>query len=194
MITVGSLFSGIGGLELGLERAGLGPVVWQAERDHDARRVLARWYPNAKRFGDVAEVTSESAARVDLVCGGFPCQDLSSANTRSRKRLAGDRSGLWREFARVVGELRPEWAIVENVGSVWRDWLPTVRADLAQLGYATVPMALSTAELGAPHHRDRVFVLAHADSYSQCVRAVDATLACVREAPGRLGGGCPGSV
>lgn len=184
---IGSLFSGIGGLELGLERAGLGPVAWQAECDECALSVLARWFPDARRFHDVREVTRETADRVDVVCGGFPCQDLSSANVRGRERLGGARSGLWREFSRVVGELRPRWVVVENVGATWRDWVPVVRADLARDGYASVPLALSTAELGAPHHRDRVFVLAHADSEGQCVRAVDAAMACVREATGRPG-------
>lgn len=77
MLTIGSLFSGIGGLEMGLERAGLGPVLWQAEREPYCLRVLARHWPDARRFNDVREVTRGNAGHVDLVCGGFPCQPVS---------------------------------------------------------------------------------------------------------------------
>lgn len=181
-LTIGSLFSGIGGLELGLERAGLGPVLWQAETCTDARAVLAAHGPEAKRYDDVRDVTCETD-RVDLLCGGFPCQDLSSANTRGRTRLNGARSGLWREFARVVGELQPRWVVVENVGKTWRDWVPVVRRDLAGLGYASVPLAVSACDAGAPHHRDRVFVVAHADGKSEPLRAVYAEVAGLRAAP-----------
>lgn len=187
-MTIGSLFSGIGGLERGLELAGLGPVLWQAECDANALAVLAHHYPAAHRFTDVHEVTHVTAARVDVLCGGFPCQGLSTANF-TRQRLADPRSGLWREFARIVRELAPTWVVVENVGATWRDWVPVVRADLARDGYASVPLALSTADLGAPHHRDRVFVLAHANGDGECVRAVDATLSRVREDSGRAGAG-----
>lgn len=192
-MTIGSLFSGIGGLERGLELAGLGPVLWQAERDADALAVLAHHYPLCHRFTDVHEVTHVTAARVDVLCGGFPCQGLSTANV-TRKRLDDPRSGLWRQFARIVRELAPTWVVVENVGATWRDWVPVVRADLARDGYASVPLALSTADLGAPHHRDRIFVMAHADSHSECVRAVDATLSRVREDSGRAGAGVRGEV
>ena len=181
-MSVGSLFSGVGGLELGLERAGLGPVLWQAESDATAREVLAAHWPEARRYTDVRSVTRE-ADRVDLLCGGFPCQDLSSANVTGRARLDGARSGLWCEFARVVGELQPRWVVVENVGKVWRDWVPTVRGDLAGLGYASVPLAVSASDAGAPHHRDRIFVVAHADGDGERVRAVHAEVAGLRAAP-----------
>lgn len=183
-LTLGSLFAGIGGLERGLELAGLGPVLWQAECNEDALAVLEHHYPDARRYRDVREVTYESAARVDVLAGGFPCQGLSTANT-TRQRLDDPRSGLWREFARIVRELAPRWVVIENVGATWRDWVPVVRADLARDGYASVPLALSTADVGAPHHRDRVFVLAHADSHGQCLRAVDAAISEVRAHPGR---------
>lgn len=188
---IGSLFSGIGGLERGLELAGLGHVVWQAESSSDARQVLAEHWPLAHRFHDVREVRHGRAESVDLICGGFPCQDLSTANVVDRSGLDGERSGLWTEFDRVVGELRPRWVVVENVGSngAWREWLPVVRSDLHRRGYASVPMALSTAELGYPHHRDRVFVLAHAHGEGQPLRAVHAAMARVLEDRGRLGEG-----
>ena len=92
MLTIGSLFSGIGGLDLGLERAGLGPVLWQVEIDEACRRCLASHWPSATRFADVRAVGSDRLAAVDLVCGGFPCQDLSSSGRRAG--LAGFSLGL----------------------------------------------------------------------------------------------------
>jgi DNA (cytosine-5)-methyltransferase 1 len=159
-LTIGSLFSGIGGLELGLERAGLGPVLWQCEIDPFCRAVLAKHWPNVTRFDDVTQPRSYPHA--DLICGGFPCQDVSDAG--EQRGLQGARSGLWFHFARVVAQVRPSWVVVENValGAV-RRWLPTVRRHLCELGYGTRPFQLSAAEVGATHLRRRVFVVAHAD-------------------------------
>jgi DNA (cytosine-5)-methyltransferase 1 len=115
MLTIDSLFSGIGGLEIGLEWAGLGPVLWQVERDPFCLRKLAWRYPDAARFDDVKSVGAANLAPVDLICGGFPCQDVSSAG--KRVGLAGARSGLWYEFARIVGEMRPRWVIAVRKGA-----------------------------------------------------------------------------
>lgn len=161
MLTIGSLFSGIGGLELGLEWAGLGPVRWQVEIDPFCREVLARHWPEAARHEDVRAVGAAALAPVDLICGGFPCQDVSSAGTR--KGLAGSRSGLWSEFARVVSELRPRWVVVENVTSGATRWVNPVVRQLEQFGYACLPIPLSAADVGAPHLRRRIFIVAHAD-------------------------------
>ena len=156
-MTIGSLFSGIGGLELGLERAGLGPILFQVENDPFCLSVLARHWPTVPRFTDVREVGSE-LPRVDVLCGGFPCQDVSSAGKGAG--LSGERSGLWREFWRLVKALAPAWVVVENVASGARRWLPFVRRDLHMLGYRTRALALSAEDVGAPHLRRRVFVLA----------------------------------
>ena len=102
---IGSLFSGIGGLELGLERAGLGHTVYQVEADPFCRAILAAHWPEAQRFDDVRTVGAELPA-VDLLCGGFPCQDVSSAGKRAG--LDGARSGLWHHFARIASETRPD--------------------------------------------------------------------------------------
>lgn len=158
---IGSLFSGIGGLELGLERSGLGPVVWQVEIDPFCRDVLAMRWPEARRYEDVRTVGARNLEPVDLICGGFPCQDLSHAGARAG--IDGERSGLWRQYLRVVGELRPRFVLAENVFQAWRSWVPFVRRDLWGLGYASVPLRLSAAEVGADHKRARGFVLAHAD-------------------------------
>ena len=157
-MTIGSLFSGIGGLELGLEWSGIGHTVWQVEKDAFCRRKLAWRWPDATRFEDVCNVGASTLVPVDLICGGFPCQDVSSAGKRAG--LAGARSGLWYQFARVVGEMRPQWAVVENVASGASKWVDAVRGELEQLGYATLPVPLAAADCGAPHERARVFVVA----------------------------------
>lgn len=158
---IGSLCSGIGGLEMGLERALGAEVIWQVEIEPHCRAVLAATWPNAERFNDVLEVGSHNLAPVDLICFGSPCQDLSSAGNRAG--LNGPKSRLFYECARVVGELRPEWVVFENVASGASRWVDAVRKELEQFGYATLPEPLSASDCGAPHPRARVFIIAHAD-------------------------------
>lgn len=157
-LRIGSLFSGIDGLGLGLERAGLGDVVWQVEKDEWCRGVLATHWPGAERFDDVCTVGATTLAPVDVICGGFPCQDVSGAGKGAG--LSGARSGLWYEYRRIIGELQPAACVVENVNSGARRWLPHVRRDLHLLGYRTRAYALSAFDVGAPHLRRRVFVVA----------------------------------
>jgi C-5 cytosine-specific DNA methylase len=116
LLTIGSLFSGIGGLDLGLERAGLGPVLFQVEIDPFCRAVLAKHWPKALRHDDVRTVgRTATLPRVDLLCGGFPCQDVSGAGKGAG--LEGERSGLWFEFHRIVAATLPRFVVVENVAS-----------------------------------------------------------------------------
>lgn len=156
---IGSLFAGIGGLELGLERAGLGPVIWQVEQDEYCRRILARHWPDAARYDDVRTVGASSLEPVDLICGGFPCQDLSFAGKGAG--LAGARSGLWSEFARIVRELRPRYVVVENVPALLARGLGVVLGDLAACGYDATWDCIPAAAVGAPHLRYRLFVVAY---------------------------------
>ena len=159
MFTIGSLFAGIGGFELGLEWAGLGPVRWQVEKEEKRRGVLEHHWPKADRsVTDVSLATGANLAPVDLICGGFPCQDVSSAGRRAG--LGGKRSGLWSQFARVVGELRPRWVAIENVTSGARKWVDPVVRELEFLGYACLPLPIRASDLGAPHARARLFVVA----------------------------------
>lgn len=158
---IGSLFSGIGGLELGLEWAGLGPVIWQVERDDYCSRVLARHWPSAQRFDDVCTVGGHNLRPVDLICGGFPCQDLSFAGQGAG--LDGSRSGLWREFVRILGELRPRVALVENVPALLSRGLGRVLGDLSALGFDAFWDCVPAAAVRAPHQRDRLFVVAYRD-------------------------------
>lgn len=181
-MTIGSLFAGIGGLELGLERAGLGPVVWQCEIDPFCRAVLAKHWPDVTRFEDVTRPREYPA--VDLICGGFPCQDVSSAG--KRRGLGGARSGLWHHFARIVRQVRPHTVVVENVASGARAWLPTVRRDLHVLGYRTRAVRCDAESVGLPIPRPRVFVVGSADTNGEPARAVDAQVAVVSTATGPL--------
>lgn len=164
--TFGSLFAGIGGLDLGLERAGM-TCAWQVEIDPWARRVLAKHWPGVRRWDDVrtfppdtdSQFDSQSTLSVDLICGGFPCTDISCAGKRAG--LAGKQSGLWHEFARIVRVLRPRYILVENVSALLTRGLDAVLGTLAADGYDAEWACIPAASLGAPHIRDRVFVVAH---------------------------------
>jgi DNA (cytosine-5)-methyltransferase 1 len=163
-LTVGSLFAGIGGLELGLERAGM-KTIWQVECDAYARKVLEKHWPNVARFDDVRTVGAHNLEPVDLICGGFPCQDISIAGKGAG--LAGERSGLWSEFRRLIGELRPRFVLVENVSALLVRGLGDVLGDLAALGYDAEWDCIPAAAVGAPHRRDRLFIVAYANGESE---------------------------
>lgn len=160
MMRIGSLFSGIEGLGLGLEAAGVGEVVWQVERDPFCLEVLERHWPEATRITDVHAANRSNLLPVDVIAGGFPCQDVSQAGRRAG--IDGERSGLWREFARIVDEMRPRVVVVENVYSGAARWLPAVRRDLHVLGYGSSAFVVSASDVGGPQSRARVFVVAHA--------------------------------
>ncbi len=159
--TFGSLFSGIGGLDLGLERAGM-QCLWQVEIDTYATQVLEHHWPNVARFRDVRTVGADTLIPVDLICGGFPCQDISHAGKRAG--ITGERSGLWSEMCRIIRELRPRYVLVENVSALLYRGLDRVLGDLASCGYDAEWQVLSAQAFGAPHLRERVFVVAYANS------------------------------
>lgn len=161
MMSVGSLFSGIGGLDLGLERAGM-QVKWQVEIDPYCQRVLAKHWPNVKRYGDIREVRWSEVEPVDLICGGFPCQPVSVAGARKGDK---DERWLWPEFLRAIREVRPKYALVENVpGLLSTDHGRLARGvfgDLAEIGYDAEWNIVSAADVGAPHLRKRIFIIAY---------------------------------
>ena len=163
LLTIGSLFSGIGGLELGLEHATGGRVCWQVERDAWCRDVLAKHWPDAVRHDDVCTVRGLPA--VDLICGGFPCQDVSVAGKRAG--FSGERSSLWREYRRIVADVRPRFVFVENVpGLLTADdghAFAEVLGDLAALGFDATWDMFRASDVGAPHRRERLFLLAYRD-------------------------------
>lgn len=157
-MTVGSLFSGIGGIDLGLERAGM-EIRWQVEIDPFARRVLEKHWPHVTRYGDIQELTGDELEPVDLICGGFPCQPVSLAG---RRRGEDDTRWLWPEFARIVRHLRPRYVLVENVPGLLVRGMGRVLGDLAELGYDAEWASIPAAAFGAPHLRYRVFIVAYA--------------------------------
>jgi DNA (cytosine-5)-methyltransferase 1 len=158
MSTFGSLFSGIGGLDLGLERAGW-ECRWQVETDPFCTAVLERHWPDVPRYGDVREV-GDDLEPVDLICGGFPCQPVSVAGQR---RGQADDRWLWPEFARIVRLVRPRFVLMENVPGLLARGMGDVLGDLAALGFDAEWDCLPAAAFGAPHLRYRVFLVAHAN-------------------------------
>ena len=179
-LTFGSLFAGIGGMDLGLERAGM-TCRWQVEIDPFCRRVLAKHWPDVARYEDVRDVGAHNLEPVDLIAGGFPCQDISNAGKRAG--IDGERSGLWSEYARIIRELRPRYVLVENVAALLARGLDRVLGDLAESGYDAEWDCIPAAAVGALHRRDRLFILAH---------AADAGLEGYRRSPDALAPHGPG--
>ena len=167
-LTFGSLFAGIGGFDLGLEMAGM-VCKWQVEIDDYASRVLAKHWPNVPRHDDVRTFpTADRDWSVDVICGGFPCQDISLAGKGAG--LAGERSGLWYEFARIIRQVRPRWVIVENVRALTSRGLGTVLADLADIGFDAEWHCVPACAVGAPHRRERIWIVAYSQSLGRTAR------------------------
>jgi DNA (cytosine-5)-methyltransferase 1 len=157
MPTFGSLFSGIGGIDLGLERAGW-TCEWQVEIDEFCRKVLTKHWPDVPKFGDVKNVRGNELRPVDLICGGFPCQPVSYAG----KQLAqADERWLWPEFARLIRILRPRYILVENVPGLYKWGIGDVLGDLAACGYDAEWDCLPASAFGAPHERQRVWIVGY---------------------------------
>ena len=159
------LFSGIGGFSLGLEQAGFRTVAF-CEIEPYPQAVLKKHWPGVPVYDDIRNLTAARLAadgvpKIDAICGGFPCQDLSYAGRRAG--LEGARSGLWSEYARLIGEIKPRWAIMENVPGLLTAGMGAVLRDLAALGYDAWWDCLPALAVGAPHRRDRVWIIAHAD-------------------------------
>ncbi len=160
--TVGSCFAGIGGFDLGLERAGW-QTRWQIEIDEYRRGILARHWPDVRRYGDITKVAAGLLAGVDLICGGFPCQDLSVAGARAG--LAGERSSLFFQLTRIIGVRRPRWVLCENVPGLLssnngRDFA-IVLATLGDLGYWWSYRILDSQYFGVAQRRRRVYIVGH---------------------------------
>ncbi len=154
----GSLFSGIGGIDLGLDRAGM-TCPWQVERDEWCRRVLAKHWPDVPKYVDVTEVDWSELEHVDLICGGYPCQPFSLAGSRNGTE---DERHLWPYFANALRVLRPRWAFLENVPGHLSLGFDSVLADLAALGFDAEWSIVPASWAGAPHRRERLVVVAHA--------------------------------
>lgn len=175
MLRVLDLFSGIGGFSLGLERTGGFETVAFCEIEEFPRRVLAKHWPGVPIYDDVRTLTAERLAAdgiaVDVICGGFPCQDISSAGRKVG--IGGERSGLWTHYARLIGEIRPRYVLVENVAALLARGLSVVLGDLARLGYDAEWDSIRASDVGLPHERARVWIVAYPDDEGEPVGAVN---------------------
>ena len=185
-LKIGSLFSGYGGLDLAVSAVTGAEVAWHVEFDAAPSKILEKRFPGVPNYGDVSKVDFTQVEPVDILTGGFPCQDLSLAGKRAGLK-EGTRSGLWTEFARAIDEIRPRWVVIENVRGLLSaaaacdlercafcmgdaDGEPILRAlgavlgDLASRGYDARWTGVRAADAGAPHNRFRIFILANAKS------------------------------
>jgi DNA (cytosine-5)-methyltransferase 1 len=161
-VNVLDLFSGIGGFSLGLERAGMRTVAF-CEIEPYCRAVLRKHWPNVPIYEDVRNLTADQLRAdgiiPDVICGGFPCQDISDAG--KRVGIEGARSGLWHEYARLIGEVAPAWVIIENVPALRARGLDTVLRQLASLGRDAEWHCIPASAVGALHARDRAWIIAY---------------------------------
>lgn len=155
------LFSGIGGFSLGLERTGGFETVAFCEIDPHATKVLNKHWPNVQVFNDVRTIDYDGT--VDVITGGFPCQDLSIAG--KKKGLQGERSGLWGEMHRIIGQHRPKYVIIENVANLLAGengaWFTKLLYDLASIGYDAQWHIIPASAVGCGHHRERIWIVAY---------------------------------
>jgi DNA (cytosine-5)-methyltransferase 1 len=162
-LTVGSLFSGIGGLDLGLERAGM-RVIWQSEIEPYACRVLKKHWPEVVNHGDIKQIDWTRVERPDVICGGYPCQPFSLSGNRKGEH---DERHLWPWVKQAISELRPRYAILENVrGHLTLGGLSVI-GELASIGYDAEWRVISASSVGAPHRRDRVIIVGYPNSKPQ---------------------------
>tara|TARA_R110002110_G_scaffold332075_2_gene543106 strand:- start:2151 stop:3122 length:972 start_codon:yes stop_codon:yes gene_type:complete len=161
MIKIGSLFSGIGGFELGLERAiPNSKTIWQVEQNKFCKKVLQKHWPEARVFDDVKNINAQNVEPIDLLCGGFPCQDISVAG-KGKGIYDGKKSSLWWEMLRIIGDLRPRIVVMENVSAITFRGLDDVLGSLSQIGYDAEWEIISARQVGACHLRERWFCVAY---------------------------------
>lgn len=160
-----SLFAGMGGFDLAFELAGF-DVVAQVEIEPYCKQVLKYNFPTTRQYGDIREVTGGQILRdcgaIDVICGGFPCQDISSAGKGAG--LDGSRSGLWWEMHRLIGELQPTWVVAENVDALRTRGLDRVKASMEEMGYQVECLGIRASSIGATHQRKRLWIVAHCNS------------------------------
>tara|TARA_R110000782_G_scaffold192742_1_gene282368 strand:+ start:191 stop:1186 length:996 start_codon:yes stop_codon:yes gene_type:complete len=159
----GSLFSGIGGIDLGFEMAGI-ETTWTCELDDWANGLLQKRFPNATHYRDVQEIGKDNLESVDIISGGFPCQDISTAGKGAG--LDGKRSGLWFEMWRIICELQPRWVLIENVANLANKGGARVLHDLAKAGYDAEWQVISARDVGARHLRKRLWIIAYRQEIS----------------------------
>ena len=163
-----SLFAGIGGLDLGLERAGM-KCVAQVEIDDFCQKVLTKHWPDVPKYKDVRNVGKHNLPAADLICGGFPCQPHSYAGKRKGKE---DDRNLWPEYLRIVKELRPRFVVGENVPGLITSMLDEILFDLESIGYTCQTFVIPALAFDAPHRRNRVFVIANSEGDKRNISAI----------------------
>jgi len=157
------LFSGIGGFSLGFERVGWQTVAF-CEIDKHCQAILKKHWPEVVIFDDITKLDKSSLpSDIDVICGGFPCQDISVAG--HQEGITGSRSNLWKEYKRLINEIRPKYAIIENVANLRNKGLVTVLQDLGEIGYNAQWHCIPASAVGAPHRRDRIWIIAYSGSY-----------------------------
>ena len=185
---IGSLFSGYGGLDLAVTAVTGAEVAWHCEWDDAPSKILEKNFPGIPNYRDVSKVDFSQVEQVEILTGGFPCQDLSLAGKRAGLK-DGTRSGLWSEFARAIDTIKPKLVVIENVRGLLSatahsdvehcPWCmgeagngePLLRAfgavyaDLAELNYSARSIGLRAADAGAPHNRFRIFIVAYPNSF-----------------------------
>lgn len=165
-LTHGSLFSGIGGFELGAEMSGI-KTLWNCEIEGHKRNILKRHFPEAVQYTDICLM--KSPLHVDIISGGFPCQDISIANVSNKKLwengkvkgINGERSGLWKEYKRILCEVRPRYIVFENSPMLIHRGLEQVLCDLTESGYGCQWECLSASQFGFNHKRERIYGIAY---------------------------------
>ena len=180
---IGSLFSGYGGLDLAVMKVTGADVAWHCEWDDAPSKILEKHFPGVPNYRDVTKVDFTQVEPVDILTGGFPCQDLSLAGKRAGLK-EGTRSGLWSEFARAIQEIKPKLVVIENVRGLLSakadngmeyteedlaviNGRPVIRAmgavlgDLADIGYDARWTGVRASDAGAPHQRFRIFIVAY---------------------------------
>ncbi len=168
MLNVLDIFSGIGGFSIGLEAASMQTVAF-CEINPFCRKILTRHWPSVPIFPDITIIHKEdlkTLPRIDVIAGGFPCQDISVAG--KQKGITAKRSGLWKEFVRLINEIRPKYAIIENVANLRSTGLISVLQDLWEIGYDAEWHCIPASAFGAPHRRDRIWII----SYPACIGKV----------------------
>lgn len=161
-MNVGSLFSGIGGIELGFKRAGI-KTRWFIEKDEYCQKVLRKNFPKVPIYEDIEKTDFAELEKVEILTGGFPCQDISYAG--KGEGIKGKRSGLWKYYYQAIGILRPKYIFIENVPALLNRGFNVVLADLATCGYDAEWDCIPAVAIGAPHRRDRLFIFAYTNSY-----------------------------
>jgi len=159
------LFSGIGGFSLGLERTNGFKTIGFCEIDPFCQKVLKKHWPHVPIHEDIREVSGNEYKDVEVITGGFPCQDVSVGHTwRKAEGIKGERSGLWSEIVRLANEIRPKWVICENVAALRTRGLTQCLQDLWSIGYDAEWHVISASSVGACHQRERLWIIAYPQS------------------------------